>query len=217
MLQGSTEYFASSSPALDHRIRALSGRIHDPKKVLYHQGDEVDGIFKVNSGVVMTYRLFEDSQRQITGFSTEGDFFGISSDGTRHDTAITATTANIAKVSMTEIAQTPDLQAELFKWTCAQLEETRDMMMTLSKKSAAEKVATFLLMLAKRQGCATLDTDIRLPMSRLDIADYLGMRFETVSRNLTKLKSNGVIGLPNRDTAHIFKMDALKTMAGVAC
>jgi CRP/FNR family transcriptional regulator len=91
------------------------------------------------------------------------------------------------------------------------------MMMTLSKKSAAEKVATFLLLLAKRQGRVTGDTHVRLPMSRLDIADYLGMRFETVSRNLSKLKNNGVIGLPNRDTAHIYQMDTLETIAGVTC
>jgi CRP-like cAMP-binding protein len=184
---------------------------------MYHQGDEVDCIYRVNSGVVMTYRLLQDSQRQITGFATVGDFFGVSSDGVRHDTAVTATTANVARLTIADIAQRETLQDELFKWTCAQLEETQDMMMTLSKKSAAEKVATFLLLLAKRQGRVTGDTHVRLPMSRLDIADYLGMRFETVSRNLSKLKNNGVIGLPNRDTAHIYQMDTLETIAGVTC
>lgn len=92
------------------------------------------------------------------------------------------------------------------------------MMMTLSKKSAGEKVAAFLVMLAKRQerlgAMSSEEFDIPLPMSRLDIADYLGLSIETVSRRLTKLKSDGVIELPDRYSAHICEFDQLEHLAG---
>jgi CRP-like cAMP-binding protein len=191
-----------------------TGRIHPEKTPLFHQGDSSDCFYKVNSGVVMTYRLLQDSQRQITGFCTAGDFFGMSSNGVHHDTAVTVATSNIRCVTHADLQVDPELAKELFNRTCSQLEEAQDMMMTLTKKSAAEKVAAFLLMLANRQQCLDEETDIRLPMSRLDIADFLGMSIETVSRRLTDLKSKGVISLPNRHTAHIYHMGELEHMAG---
>jgi CRP/FNR family transcriptional regulator len=201
---------------VDQKIPASipSGRIHPDKTPLFHQGDASDCFYKVNSGVVMTYRLLKDSQRQITGFCTAGDYFGMSSDGIHHDTAVTVATSNIARLTHADIQADPVLATELFNRTCSQLEDAQNMMMTLTKKSASEKVASFLLMLANRQQSHSEETDIRLPMSRLDIADFLGMSIETVSRRLTDLKSKGVISLPNRHTAHVYKMGSLENMAG---
>ncbi|NNC36173.1 MAG: helix-turn-helix domain-containing protein [Hyphomonadaceae bacterium] len=190
------------------------GRIHPEKTPLFHQGDPSKYFYKVRSGVVMTYRLLKDSQRQITGFCTAGDFLGMTSDGIQHDTAITVTTCNIVRLTRAEIQADKELQQELFTKTCLQLEEAQDMMMTLTKKSASEKVAAFLVMLANRQKSETNEADIRLPMSRQDIADFLGMSIETVSRRLTALKSKQVIGLPSRHIVHIFNMGALKKLAG---
>ena len=192
----------------------LAGRIHPEKTPLFHQGDTSDCFYKVKSGVVMTYRLLKDSQRQITGFSTAGDYFGMSSDGVHHDTAVTVATSNIIRLTRADIQADPELATELFNRTCSQLEDAQNMMMTLTKKSASEKVAAFLLMLANRQQRNSDETDIRLPMSRLDIADFLGMSIETVSRRLTDLKSKGVISLPSRHTAHIYKMGSLESLAG---
>ena len=195
------------------------GRVLPAKTPLFHQGDTVDHFFKVNSGVVMTFRLLEDSQRQITGFCTAGDFFGLSPDEAYHDTAITVTTANIVSVSMQDVDASRELRNEMFTRTCGMLEDAQNMMMTLSKKTAGEKVAAFLLMLAKRQTGRPEDgqvcgTEIKLPMSRLDIADYLGMTIETVSRRLTDLKSSGGIDLPSRHTANIREWRQLEMMAG---
>jgi CRP-like cAMP-binding protein len=181
---------------------------------LFHQGDRSEFFYKVNSGVVMTYRLLKDSERQITGFCTAGNFIGMSSDGRHHDTAVTVTTCNIVRLTRSDIQSSRELQKELFNRTCFQLEEAQDMMMTLTKKSASQKMAAFLLMLANRQHRFGSEEDIQLPMSRLDIADFLGMSIETVSRRLTDLKVRGVIALPNRHTAHIYDMGALETIAG---
>lgn len=195
-----------------------AGRVLAGKTPLFHQGDTATHIYRVNSGVVMTYRLLEDSQRQITGFHTSGDFIGMSPDGVHHDTAVTVATSNVAGFSISDIASRPELQAELFNRTCYQLEDVQNMMMTLSKKSASEKVAAFLVMLAKRK-CRSEKSEqdeinISLPMSRLDIADYLGLTIETVSRRLTALKSEGIIELPSRHTANICQLNRLQAMAG---
>jgi len=194
------------------------GRVMPAKMPLFHQGDDATHFYRVNSGVIMTFRLLEDSQRQITGFCTAGDFFGLSPDETYHDTAMTVATSNVVSLTMKDVRADVELQRELFNRTCSQLEDAQNMMMTLSKKSAGEKVAAFLVMLAKRQKRQAVhdieEIDISLPMSRLDIADYLGLTIETVSRRLTDLKCKGVIQLPSRHTAHICQLGQLQNMAG---
>lgn len=209
----------SEKPKEDRWSSSKIGRVFSEKSSLFHQGDDATHIYKVNSGVVMTFRLLEDSQRQITGFRTAGDFFGLSPDEVYHETAVTVATSNIVSFTMADVGASLNLQQELFNKTCSQLEDAQNMMMTLSKKSAGEKVATFLVMLAKRQkektrSLGSEELDITLPMSRLDIADYLGLSIETVSRRLTDLKSRGVIELPSRHTAHICQFQKLENMAG---
>lgn len=194
----------------------LRGRVYPNQMTIYHQGDELSGFFRVNSGVVMVYRLLEDSQRQISGFYTEGDCFGLSADDHYQDTAITVATSNIVNLTMSDVRKSRSLQDELFTVTCGQLNAAQNLITTLTKKTAVEKVATFLLMQAKSQKRVGEEFDIRLPMSRLDIADYLGLSIETVSRRFTELKSEGVISLPNRNTAHINQLSKLKSLAG-AC
>lgn len=196
------------------QICRTRGRIHPDHTTLYHQGDSANDFYRVNSGVVMVYRLLENSQRQISGFYTEGDFFGLSSDGVHHDSAVTVTTSNIVSLTMTDVRHNTDLQRELFETTCGQLESAQNLITTLTKKTASEKVASFLVMLADRQKPSSESFEIRLPMSRLDIADYLGLTIETVSRRLTALKSQGVISLPSRNTAQICQYTRLQSLAG---
>jgi CRP/FNR family transcriptional regulator len=209
---------ASETPDLTPAMQPTIGRVLPKKTPLFHQGDDATHFYKVQSGVIMTYRLLEDSQRQITGFCTAGDYFGMSPDDVYHDTAITVSTSNIISLTMAEVRADVGLQRELFVRTCCQLEDAQNMMMTLSKKTAGEKVASFLVMLAKRQTRLNTEkpqeVDINLPMSRLDIADYLGLTIETVSRRLTHLKSKGVIKLPSRHTAHVCQLGQLEHMAG---
>lgn len=195
----------------------IPGRVLPTKSVLYHQGDDATHFYRVNSGIVMIYRLLEDSKRQITGFCTAGDFFGLSPDECYHETAVTVGSSNIVGFTMADVSADPELQSELFNRTCNRLEDAQNMMMTLSKKSAGEKVAAFLVMLVNRQKRRSESQDnieIRLPMSRLDIADYLGLTIETVSRRLTDLKSKGIIELPTRHTARVCRFGSLENLAG---
>ena len=190
------------------------GRILAAQTAIYHQGDEIDGFFRVNSGVVMVYRLLEDSQRQISGFYTAGDFFGLTGEDEHQDSAIAVATSNVVHIPNSVIESCPELQKELFYQSRAQLNAAQTLITTLTKKTASEKVAQFLVDLASRHSVPDADFDLRLPMSRLDIADYLGLTIETVSRRLTCLKSEGVISLPDRNTATILDFDRLRELAG---
>lgn len=176
---------------------------------IYHQGDPVTGFYKVQSGVVMVYSLHENSQRQISGFFTKGDFFGLNSGDIHPDTAVTVTTSNIAFLTLTDVQKNPELLQELFTVTCRQLEAAQSLITALTRRSSSEKVAMFLVMLAKNQNCVGNTFDVNLPMTRQDIADYLGVTIETVSRRLTALKNQGVIELPNRNTARILDFEYL--------
>lgn len=179
------------------------GRVSPKQTMIYHQGAPLKGFYRVNSGVVMSYRLLENSQRQISGFHTEGDFFGLSSGKEHLDSAVTVTTANVVLLTLSDISKSQNLQEELFTATCKQLNASQSLITVLTKKTALQKVVTFIDMLIKLQKLSGKEYDVSLPMSRLDIAEYLGLSIETVSRQLTVLKEYGVIELPSRHIIHV--------------
>jgi CRP-like cAMP-binding protein len=194
-------------------------RVYPDKTPIYHQGDSATRIFRVNSGVVMTFRLLEDSRRQITGFCTEGEFFGLSPDGDHMDGAVTVTSAGIQSVSISALETDAALRTQIMTHSFRKIEDTQNLMMTLTKTSSESRVAAFLVMLAerrlRRQNISAQGMEVSLPMSRLDIADYLGLSRETVSRRLNELKSLGLIGLPDTHTAQINRFDGLRRCAGM--
>lgn len=190
------------------------GRVLANRTSIYHQGDDFAGFYRVNSGVVMVFRLLEDSTRQISGFFTAGDFFGFSGGDHHNDNAVCVTTANVARLSMADVRDNADLQRAVFEATCKQIDAAQSHVTTLTRKSAEAKVAGFLLKLAETSNATSEETSINLPMNRLDIADYLGMSIETVSRRLTALKAAGIIQLPNRKTAEIKSVSRLAELAG---
>ena len=194
-------------------------RVYPDKTPIYHQGDSATRIFRVNSGVVMTFRLLEDSRRQITGFCTEGEFFGLSPDGDHMDGAVTVTSAGIQSVSISALETDAALRTQITTHSFRKIEDAQNLMMTLTKTSSESRVAAFLVMLAerrlRRQNISAQGMEVSLPMSRLDIADYLGLSRETVSRRLNELKSLGLIGLPDTHTAQINRFDGLRRCAGL--
>ena len=194
-------------------------RVYPDKTPIYHQGDSATRIFRVNSGVVMTFRLLEDSRRQITGFCTEGEFFGLSPDGDHMDGAVTVTSAGIQSVSISALETDAALRTQIMTHSFRKIEDAQNLMITLTKTSSESRVAAFLVMLAerrlRRQNISAQGMEVSLPMSRLDIADYLGLSRETVSRRLNELKSLGLIGLPDTHTAQINRFDGLRRCAGL--
>lgn len=114
--------------------------------------------------------------------------------------------------------ESPGLEHRLFKQTLNELDDARDWMVTLGRKSASEKVASFLLMIARNIDPAldpsAQSTSFDLPLTRADIADFLGLTIETVSRQLTRLRSDGVIRIENNRHVTVDNLNRLQRRSG---
>jgi len=164
---------------------------------IYHENESAEYIYKVVSGAVRTYKILSDGRRQVCGFYLPGDVFGLES-GDEHTFsagAITASNVMIVKRStlFSLAARDANVTRKLLALTSDELQRLQDHSLVLIK-TAQERVAGFLLEMAAR-GAA--DNQVELPMSRQDIADYLGLTIETVSRTLSQLQNSAAIDLPN--------------------
>jgi len=167
----------------------------------------------VVSGAVRTHKLLSDGRRQIGAFHLPGDVFGLEA-GSAHRfcaEAISDATVRVAKRSaiVAMAARDIDLASELWTLTAEKLQHAEDHMLLLGRKNAEERVASFLLEMAGR---ASSELTVELPMSRQDIADYLGLTIETVSHTLTQLESKATIELPSSRRINLRNRGALQRL-----
>jgi CRP/FNR family transcriptional regulator len=172
----------------------------EPQQVVIQESDPAEHVFNVTSGVVKLYKLLLDGRRQITGFLLPGDFLGLSS---RVGYAYSAEAVTDDRF--------PHLRRRLFDIANDELVAAQDQMLLLGRKTALEKIASFLLQLSEREqrrgaGLGSLD----LPMTRGDIADYLGLTIETVSRTLSQLKGQALIKQKSLSEIELTNIDALQ-------
>jgi CRP-like cAMP-binding protein len=163
---------------------------------IYSEGEQAEYLYKVVSGAARTYKLLSDGRRQITAFHLPGDYFGLEL-GDLHSLSAEAIGDAVVLVIkrsaiVTAAKRDIDVARELWTMTARDLRRVQDHVLLLIR-SAQERVAAFLLEMAAR---VRSDNEVDLPMSRQDIADYLGLTIETVSRTLTQLESNAAIELP---------------------
>ena len=165
---------------------------------IYGEEEPAEYLYQVVSGAVRTYKVLQDGRRQIGAFHLVGDVFGLEA-GEEHSfsaEAVSDCTLRIARRSsiVAMAARDSDLANDLWQRTAEAFRRAQDHMLLLGRKNAEERVATFLLKMAARtSGGQTIE----LPMSRQDIADYLGLTIETISRTLTLLEKNAAIELPS--------------------
>src|SRR6476620_1875664 len=162
---------------------------------VYGEDEPAEYVYQVIRGAVRTYKLLSDGRRQIGAFHLPGDVFGLES-GTSHRLtaeAVIDTTVRLVKRSSLEQAAGVDVQVARKLWsiTAGELRHAEDHMMLLGRKSAMERVANFLLEMDRRLAVGGM---MALPMCRRDIGDYLGLTLETVSRALSQLHGEGVLG-----------------------
>lgn len=163
---------------------------------LYGEGEEARCFYKVISGVVRTCRVLSDGRRQIDDFYQAGDVFGFEF-GTEHRWAAEAVT-NCTVVAYrrrgleAKMAEDNHLSRWFFDHALSCMTRTREHSLLLGRGTAAQKVAAFLLEMAER---GDSDTVVELPMGRQDIADYLGLTIETVSRTLSQMERDRVVVL----------------------
>jgi CRP-like cAMP-binding protein len=164
---------------------------------IYGEKEPAEYLYKVVRGVVRTYKLLNDGRRQIGAFYLPGDIFGLEAGSDHHFTAEAIIDSTILVVKRSALvalaARQSEVARELWAITARELEHVQNLMLVLGRKNAQERVASFLLEMAGRSADGNA---VELPMSRQDIADYLGLTIETVSRTLTQLEQSAAIGLP---------------------
>jgi CRP/FNR family nitrogen fixation transcriptional regulator len=165
---------------------------------IYGEEEPAEYFYQVVRGAVRTYKVLEDGRRQIGAFHLPGDVFGLEA-GDVHAFSAEAIADSVIRVAkrsgiVAMAARDSDLAVDLLALTARSLRKAQEHMLLLGRKNAEERVATFLLDMARRGSAAEV---IELPMSRQDMADYLGLTIETVSRTLTHLESKSVIALPS--------------------
>ena len=179
---------------------------------IFGESESADFAYKVVSGVVRTLRVLDDGRRQISGFHFAGDVFGIEAGEEHTNSAEAVTSCEIALVRQTALRKCTGENCaaarELWAQATRELKRARSHMVLLGRQTAAERVANFLLQMSSSQNESE---SVSLPMSRTDIADYLGLTIETVSRTLSQLEKSAAIAL------HSCKHIEIKNRAALEC
>jgi CRP/FNR family transcriptional regulator, nitrogen fixation regulation protein len=174
---------------------------------IYGQGERAGTLYQVEFGCVRIHRLMADGRRQIAAFYLPGEVFGFEADRTHQFFAEAVGATGIRMTRMT-----PDVTTSpgFVPLALQSLAHAQRHLLVLGRQNATERVAAFLVDMADRQG----DLDyIDLPMTRGDIADYLGLTIETVSRIFSKFRQRGVIGLRGSREIEILKRQTLMGMS----
>ena len=196
------------------------GSVHSvaAREDMFFDGDDAKDVYEVLDGIVCAYRILPDGERHIISFYYPGDVIGNCSLGTYAYTAQALTPVRVRRIPRAvlerSMAQRPELAQRFLRLAALELAATRDHLICLAAKSADSKLAAFLLALSRRNEEMGEDPhQIKLPMTRLDIADYLGLTIETVSRTLSKFKRKGLIDLPRATLVIIEDARGLATLA----
>ena len=178
---------------------------------IYGENESADYLYKVVSGVVRTYKLLNDGRRQIGSFYLPGDIFGLEIGGEHTSSAEAVSVSKIQVIKRSAVialaGRDKEVARQLWSLTATELRRAQDHIMLLLK-TAQERVVGFLLEMAERN----LASEFDLPMSRQDIADYLGLTIETVSRTLTQLANSGAIAVPTSRHIVLRRRGALNRM-----
>ncbi len=207
---------SSGAPgSLDQTMQLMGAVMQYPRNVeVFGEDEPAEYLYKVVSGGVRTYKILDDGRRQVGAFHLPGDIFGFEF-GDKH--TLSAEAMSDAKVLVVKrsalgalAGRDASIAQELFALTSRQLQRMQGRVLLLVK-SAQERVASFLLEMAER---SPEGNTIELPMSRQDIADYLGLTIETVSRTLTYLQGAAMIELPASRRVVLRNRSALSHMNG---
>ncbi|MCK1273959.1 helix-turn-helix domain-containing protein [Bradyrhizobium sp. 61] len=177
-----------------NQLVCLSEFTYKKGTVIFAEGDSAEYIYQIKRGAARSYKMLNDGRRQIGAFHLPGDIFGlVNGDLHRFTTeAVVRTTVRLlSRQRLDEVAQSDSVLArELLSLTTQNLQHAEDHMLLLGRKDSVERVAAFLAEMDQRSSATAV---MALPMTRRDIADYLGLTIETVSRALSRLRRAGVL------------------------
>jgi len=189
---------ANETAPLAQTMQLMGATMSYPRNSeIFGENEPADYLYKVISGAVRTYKILSDGRRQVGGFYLPGDVFGLQLGDEHTFSAEAITDAKVLVIkrnAVTALAgRDPGIARELYSLTGSELKRVQERILLLVK-SAQERVASFLIEMADRAAAGNI---IELPMSRQDIADYLGLTIETVSRTLTSLETAAAIEVPS--------------------
>jgi len=189
-----------------------------PRQHVFLQGDDKNHVHLVKSGYLRLYALLSNGRRQIIGFKTAGDFVALESGSTYRYSAqaVSATELHTVPISafFTVAADDPQFLLRLYNMVCDNLSAAHDLVVTIAKRDAEESMAAFLLDIeARAPGRKTKGDFMSLPMLRGDVADYLGLTSETVSRIFTNFKKRGYIECRGRHAIRLINRRALREIS----
>lgn len=193
---------------------------HQPGEELIGDAEDVNSYATVLSGVVKLTKILQDGRQQVVGLQFAPDFLGrlfAKQSSLNADAASKVRLCRLPKGSIEQLVKNnPKLEAKLFEQTLRELDEAREWMVTLGRKTASEKVASFLYLIASHVDPTrqTGSVSFELPLSRTDIADFLGLTIETVSRQFTKLRSTHVIEVQNHRHITVGSLEYLRDLCG---
>ena len=204
--------FGEDSPANGHSIRVnLNEFSYKKGSEIFGEREPAEYVYQVMTGAVRSYKLLSDGRRQIGAFHLTGDIFGLEIGSAHRFTAeaIVDTTVQLMKRRSLDLVARNDVVVarNLLSMTTNNLRHAEDHMLLLGRKTSLERVAAFLIEMDKRSTAAGI---LALPMCRRDIADYLGLTLETVSRALSRLHALGVLGFLGNNQRQIVLLDREK-------
>jgi CRP/FNR family transcriptional regulator len=184
--------------ALDDIVKR--GRPLKKGETLFRQGDSFASVFAVRSGALRTFSVTDNGEEQITGFHLPSELVGLSGMDTEAYpvTAQALETTSVCEIPFDRLDELsvllPQLRRQLMRIMSREIRDDQQMMLLLSKKTADERIATFLINLSARFSARGFSANqFRLPMSRNEIGNYLGLAVETVSRVFTRFQQNGLL------------------------
>lgn len=186
--------------------------------VLTREGDPAPHVFSISSGSLRVYKLLPDGRRQITGFFFAGDFLGLAIGDDYVFSAEAMEPSTVCRFRKGAfralVEQSPPLEHMLLHRTMHELAAAQNQMLLLGRKTAIERMASFLLDLPGHDPARpSAPGHVRLPMKRAEIADYLGLTIETVSRVLTRMKLHGLISTPSPSDLVVERPDRMRQYA----
>lgn len=192
---------------------------HDAGQGIFDEGDLANNVYNVTEGCVRLFKLLPDGRRQVIGFVLPGEYFGLVTEREYPHSAEAVTPARSCRFNRTALdalgQRYPEMQRRMLQMAWDEVGRLQEQMVLLGRKTPKERIASFLLGLSDRHERIGFEASpLSVAMSRGDIADYLGLTVETVSRSFTSLKKQGLIALPESSRVVLSDRDALMALAG---
>jgi CRP/FNR family transcriptional regulator, anaerobic regulatory protein len=225
---GETTTFTNLAPhtALGgHRQDSLAAHFNgtpsrrvEAKEHLFCEGDQARYVYRVESGLICTYRMMPDGRRQVVDFAFPGDIVGLGASGEHSTSAQAIRPARLRCLPASALAEAmrgdARLTVKLYEALAEELRAARELLLSVCQRSAAERLAAFLVALVRRNERRDLDAEtLDLGMTRTDIADFLGLTIETVSRTFTRFRTQGLIDIAQCTTITIVDRNGLEELA----